>query len=95
MPLFVVTCVDKPGHAPVRAANRDAHLDFVRAAGRAVVVAGPTLTDDLAGMNGSVLVLDFPDRAAVEAHLARDPYSLAGLFESVTIRPFKLVIDNR
>ena len=89
---FVMICVDKPGHAQVRAANRAAHLDHLGRHAGNVVMAGPTLGDDGAAMTGSVLIVEFPDRAAVEAFAAADPYAQAGLFESVAIRAWKKVI---
>lgn len=89
---FVISCVDKPGHAPVRAANRAAHLEHLERYRDHVVTAGPTLSEDGAAMTGSVLIVEFADRAAAEAFAAADPYAKAGLFESVSIRPWKKVI---
>lgn len=90
--MFVVHCTDKPDHAQVRADNRAAHVDYLKAHIGAVVMAGPTLTEDRSGMTGSLLVLDFPDRAALDAFLAADPYATAGLFQSVTVLPFRKVL---
>lgn len=89
--LFFVHCTDKPNSLDIRLANRAAHLEFSKAALDKIVIGGPTLTEDGQGMTGSVFVVDFPDRAAVEAHFANDPYAKAGLFESVVIRPYKKV----
>ena len=91
---FFIFCDDKPGHADVRKANREAHLAYLEGFRDQVVAVGPTLTDDEGGMNGSVLLMDFPDRAAVDAFLAGDPYGRAGLFDSVTVRPWKKVIPG-
>lgn len=90
--LFFVHCTDKPGRQDVRLANRPAHLEFLRGHLDKIVIAGPTLTEDGEGFTGSVLIVDFPDRAAVEEHFANDPYAKAGLFESVVIRPYKKVL---
>ena len=90
--LFFVHCTDKPGSQDVRLANRPAHLEFLRGHLDKIVIAGPTLTEDGEGFTGSVLIVDFPDRAAVEEHFANDPYAKAGLFESVVIRPYKKVL---
>jgi hypothetical protein len=49
-------------------------------------------SDDGNSMTGSLLIMDFPDRAAVEAFAAGDPYAAAGLFESVVIRRWKKVL---
>ena len=60
---FVISCVDKPDSAEIRAANRGAHLDYLGSFNDQIVVAGPTTTDDASAMTGSVLILDFADRA--------------------------------
>ncbi|HIJ44480.1 MAG: YciI family protein [Alphaproteobacteria bacterium] len=88
---FVIDCVDKAGHAEVRAANREAHLDYLSRFKERICVAGPTFGEDGQGMNGSVLILDFADRGAAEDFAAGDPYRQAGLFETVTIRQWKKV----
>jgi hypothetical protein len=88
--LFALICDDRPGAAEVRAANRAAHLDYVRETG-VVALAGP-FQDDAGGMTGSLVVIDVPDRAAAEAWAAADPYARAGLFAAVAIRPWKRVI---
>ena len=89
---FVFHCVDKPGAAEIRAANREAHLAHLKAQGDRVFAAGPLQTDGGDGMTGSILILDFPDRAAAQAFADADPYAKAGLFESVVIRRWKKVI---
>jgi uncharacterized protein YciI len=89
--LFAIHCVDKPGHAHLRAANRADHLAYLDGFVSRIVLAGPTLTDDGQGMTGSVLIVDFPDRKAAEAFAAGDPYRKAGLFESATVKPFRQV----
>jgi len=90
--MFVVHCQDKPGAAQVRLDNRAAHLDYLKANLARVAMAGPVQTDDRQGMVGSVLVLDFADRAELDAFLAGDPYAKAGLFASVTVLPYKKVL---
>ncbi len=89
--LYVIFCTDKPDHAQLRAANRPDHLDYLAGHEDRIVTAGPTLTDDEDGVNGSLLVVDFPDRQAAEDFALNDPYAKAGLFESVIIRPWKQV----
>jgi len=89
---FIIHCTDKTDAAHIRADNRAAHIDFLKSYGDNLYVAGPTLNDDGEGMNGSLLIVDFPDRAAADAFAAADPYAQAGLFQSVIIKPWKLVI---
>jgi uncharacterized protein len=90
--LFVVTCLDKPGHAQVRADNRAAHLAYLKENEAAVKIAGPLLDEAGSGMVGSLLVVEAPDRSALDELLARDPYATAGLFAGVEIRPWRWVI---
>lgn len=92
--LFAIFCTDKPDSADVRAANRPAHLDYVRAIADQVVFAGPTQSDDGQSMNGSLLVMNFDDLAAARAFADNDPYFTAGLFESVVVRPWKQVFPE-
>ncbi|HAQ33222.1 MAG TPA: hypothetical protein DCP05_03865, partial [Rhodospirillaceae bacterium] len=44
--LFVISCLDKPGHGHLRAENREAHLGYLDALGAALITAGPLLSDD-------------------------------------------------
>ena len=88
---FVFRCLDRPDAAEVRRANRDAHLAHLATVEPQILAAGPLLADDQASMVGSLLVIDFPDRAAAEAFAAADPYAKAGLFESVSITAWKRV----
>ncbi len=90
--LFVILCSDRPDREHVRLQNRSAHLAFLEEYKDRLFAAGPLQTDDGAHMSGSLLIMDFPDRAAVEAFTAGDPYNLAGLFESVVIRRWKKVL---
>ena len=86
---FMIYCLDKPGAASLRAANRAAHLDYLKNFAGQVVVAGPLLADDDAGMIGSLLLMEFPDRAAADSFAKGDPYRKAGLFETVAITPWR------
>jgi len=86
----VIICRDKPGHLEVRKTSRETHLAYIRETG-VVEQAGPFL-DDEGEMCGSMLILDVPDLAAAEAWAAHDPYKAAGLFESVSVQPWKRVI---
>ena len=45
-------------------------------------------------MVGSLLVMEFADRAAAEDFAKNDPYAKAGLFESVAITPFRKVFPQ-
>lgn len=92
MPLFVLTCIDKPNALELRMATREAHLDYVRGASM-VKIGGPFLDAD-GGMAGSMLIIEAADLAAAQAFSTADPYAKAGLFESVDVRPFKLTLGS-
>ncbi|MBT3306400.1 MAG: YciI family protein [Alphaproteobacteria bacterium] len=89
---FVITCVDKPGHSDLRQATRPDHIDYLGAHQDRIVAAGPTLDGDTP--NGSVLIMEFDDLEAALAFADGDPYFKAGLFESVTTRPWKKVFPK-
>jgi len=56
-----------------------------------VEMAGPCLDAD-GQMCGSLIVLDVADMAAAQAWADKDPYAMAGLFQSVELIEWKKVI---
>lgn len=89
---FAIICTDKPGRTALRSEVRPQHLDYLAKYKEKVFAVGPLQSDDGEAMIGSILILDFPDRAAAEAFAADDPYARAGLFESIVIRRWKKVL---
>ncbi|WP_237155180.1 YciI family protein [Oryzibacter oryziterrae] len=89
---FIVSCTDKPDHMAVRLENRPAHVEFLKANASSIPVAGPYISIDGTAMLGSMLIIEAESVEAVEAILAQDPYAKAGLFEAVSIKPWKWVI---
>ena len=94
MPLFVIHCFDKPGHQQVRLDTGTAHLDYAKAWEDHMVVGGPLLTPDGQDMVGSMIIMDLPDLQAAYDWCANDPYGKAGLFESVTVRPYRALLGK-
>ena len=90
---FVITCIDKPGQPELRQANRPDHLDYLSQQSGRIVAAGPTLGNDDAP-NGSLLIMEFDDISSAKAFADGDPYFKAGVFESVTVRPWKKVFPK-
>ncbi len=82
--LYVIRCLDKKNHLPMRQENRPAHVEYLKSFGNKLFAAGAIL-DDGEMMCGSVVILDVADRAEAEVFAAGDPYAKAGLFESRTI----------
>lgn len=87
---YALICHDKPGHLEVRKANREAHLAYVAETG-VVEMGGPLLSDD-GEMCGSLVILAVETRAEAQAWADGDPYAWAGLFDSVTLMPWKKVV---
>ena len=87
--LYAIYCKDKPDHLQTRLDNRPAHVEYLKKFSGQHVCTGPLLSDDGQGMVGSLLVMDFADKKAAEDFAAGDPYAKAGLFQSVTITPFR------
>ncbi len=90
--LYAIVCMDKSDHSHVRMENRPAHLEYLKSHVDHAVFVGPMLTDDSEGMIGSLLVMDFETRSEADTFAENDPYNQAGLFETVTIAPWKKVI---
>lgn len=90
--LFAVYNLDKPFSHGLRAVTRDEHLKYVAAAGPAVRMAGPLLSDDGEKMAGSLLVLEMESLEAARAWADNDPYAKAGLFEISDVRPWRWTI---
>jgi uncharacterized protein YciI len=93
--LFALICKDKPGKLQIRADTRPDHLAFLEGlnAEKKLAFAGPFLDAD-GKPNGTLAVVDVPDRAGAEALAATDPYAKAGLFESVEIRAWTWVLNK-
>ena len=91
MTLNVLSCIDRPDSLERRMAAREAHLAYVGVDRDMVRIAGPYLDDD-GRMAGSMFVMEAPDRAAVGAFSAADPYVLADLFERVEIRVWRVSV---
>jgi hypothetical protein len=89
---FAIICLDKPDHGQVRADNRPAHLDHLKANAERMLAVGPLLSDDGERPVGSLLIMEFEDLDQARAFADNDPYNKAGLFESVTIRPWRKVL---
>jgi uncharacterized protein YciI len=89
---FVVLGRDKAG-GEARARHRSGHLSYVEGHQADIVYAGPLL--EQGRMVGSLFVFDVPDRAALDAYLAGDPYFNPGIFESVEIWESRWMVPER
>ena len=93
MPLYVIVAIDRPGRLDRRKAMREEHLAHLAGHTGSIRTAGP-FTDENGVPCGSMLVVEADDLAAAEAMAAKDPYLREGVFESVTVRPWKLTVGT-
>ena len=90
---FIIKAYDGEGMLEKRLAVRPRHLAGMKALGKRVVCAGGLL-DDEGKMNGSVLVLDFSDRAALDDYLSKEPYILEHVWERIEVENINVVLVN-
>ena len=91
---FIAACVDKPMSADKRLANRPAHLAYLKDLGGKVKIGGAMLDKDAQTPIGSMLILEGESEADIRAILANDPFTLAGLFDSVTVTPWRQAVGE-
>ena len=92
--LFVATCIDKPQGLPKRKENRPAHLDYLNGLGARVKIAGALLAPDQETPVGSMLIFEAESEEDIRALLAKDPYTLADLFERVEVTPWRQAVGQ-
>ncbi|WP_371324969.1 YciI family protein [Dechloromonas sp. ZY10] len=94
--LYAIIAEDRSGTLEQRLSARPAHLarlQALQAEGR-LFVAGPCPAVDSpdpgpAGFSGSLIIAEFPSLADAQAWAEVDPYVAAGVYERVTVKPFK------
>lgn len=75
---FAIKIYDKPDVAALRDKIRQSHLDYLKEFDAQTLFAGPMITDDGERELGSHRLVDFPNRASAEAHVAAEPYIQGG-----------------
>ena len=97
--LYAIVGEDRPDSLAARLAARPAHLDRLKALqneGR-LLLAGPYPAIDSpdpgpAGFTGSLVVAEFASLDAAKIWADADPYVAAGVYASVSVKPFKKVL---
>ena len=70
---------------------RPGHLENVsvmKSAGEFLL--GGAILDDDGKMTGSMILYEFPDRAALDRRLKDEPYIIYNVWQKIEIRPFRL-----
>jgi len=96
---YAIISEDVEGSLALRAQARPAHvarLEELTSQGR-LLIAGPHPAVDAndpgnAGFTGSLVVADFASLEEAQSWADSDPYVDAGVYDHVTVKPFKLVL---
>jgi uncharacterized protein YciI len=96
---YTIFCQDVADSAAKRASARTEHIARLKELvnqGR-LVLAGPNPAIDAedpgpAGFSGSLIVAEFESLEAAQSWADTDPYVKAGVYDHVTVKPFKRVL---
>ena len=99
--LYAIIAQDVENSLQDRLAARPKHIERLSALqdqGR-LILAGPHPSVDSedpgeAGFSGSLVVAEFESLVEAKAWADADPYVAAGVYASVTVKPFKKVFPN-
>ena len=97
MPQFLVIAHDgTDAEAGARRQKvREAHLEGARAMTAAgTILVGGAMLDEEGRMRGSAVIVEFPDRAALDDWLARDPYVTGGVWQRIEVKPFRVAVQR-
>jgi len=97
--LYAIISEDVPNSLALRQANRPAHLERLeqlKQQGR-LLLAGPHPAIDSedpgeAGFSGSLVVAEFDSLEQAQAWADIDPFVSAGVYQKVTVKPYKKVL---
>ena len=96
---YAIIAEDTPNSLAKRLEARPAHLarlQQLQAQGR-LLVAGPHPAIDSenpaeAGFTGSLIIAEFDRLSAAQTWASQDPYIAAGVYQHVSVKPFKKVL---
>ena len=91
---FMIKALDGKGKLAIRMEVRPRHLEGMEKLRSHIICAGGLLDDD-GRMKGSVLILDFPSRADLDAYLAAEPYVVEKVWEKVEVETMNVVIGGK
>lgn len=87
--IFVFTLFDRTDAGDLRQRVRPEHKAYLASVADRIAFAGPLLADDGSTMTGSLLAIDFADRAAAQRWLAEEPFTRAGLYARSELHAFQ------
>ena len=90
---FLIKAYDGEGMLDKRMEVRPRHLEGMKALGRQIICAGGLL-DEQGKMKGSALVMEFPDRTALDVYLKNEPYVVEGVWQRIEVETMNVVLVN-
>ncbi len=90
---FLIKAYDGEGMLEKRMEVRPRHLEGMKALGKQIICAGGLL-DDSGKMKGSVLIVDFSDRNALNDYLEHETYVIEGVWQKIEVEMLNVVLVN-
>ena len=90
---FIIKAYDGPNMLDKRMEVRPRHLEGMAKLGKQIICAGGLLGEQ-GKMKGSALVMEFPDRAALDEYLAGEPYVVEGVWQKIEVEILNVVLVN-
>ena len=90
---YIIKAYDGANMLEKRMAVRPRHLENLGNVNGKIICAGGIL-DEEGRMKGSVMILDFDNRALLDEYLASEPYIIEHIWEKVETEPLNVVIVN-
>ena len=93
--IFTMLLMDRPGAADLRVQVRPEHRAYLAKMADRMAFAGPLTSEDGKTTLGSLIAIDFPSRADVDAWLKDEPYTKAGVYEKPIIHVFNNMWEQK
>ena len=90
---FLIKAYDGENRLEKRMEVRPRHLEGMKKLGKQIICAGGLL-DEEGKMKGSALVLEFPDRTALDEYLKNEPYVVEGVWQKIEAEIINVVLVN-
>ena len=90
---FLVKAYDGENRLEKRMEVRPRHLEGMKKLGKQIICAGGLL-DEAGRMKGSALVMEFPDRTALDEYLTNEPYVAEGVGQRIEVEQMNVVLVN-
>ena len=91
---YIIQIRYKADHEHVYDEWRPQHLEYLTANRDKLLAGGALLDDEGNAPHGGCIIIDTDDRQEAESFVENDPFSRAGLFESVAVSRWRKAFFN-